>query len=118
MKPTCEWLRPFLRGMRPLLIPGGLAVTMIVLFRLLSEGSAASQPLWPLLLAGAAFLYLWWLAALLFDLVFVWHRYIRGSALQQRLHRLRKPRKEREKKALDEWKQKHGGGTEATAATS
>ena len=27
--------------------------------------------------AGIIFLYLWWLAALVFDLSFVWHRYIR-----------------------------------------
>lgn len=35
--------------------------------------------IWPALLSGAAFLYLWWLAALLFDMTFVWHRYIRSS---------------------------------------
>jgi len=28
---------------------------------------------WPILLGGAAFFYLWWLAALLFDLTLVWH---------------------------------------------
>ncbi|MEO6875769.1 MAG: hypothetical protein ABI222_13205 [Opitutaceae bacterium] len=39
----------------------------------------AHAPLWPIALAGAAFLYLWRLAALVFDLVFVWHRYIRHS---------------------------------------
>ena len=37
------------------------------------------------LLAGAAFLYLWWLATLFFDLVVVWHYYIRESALLDRL---------------------------------
>jgi hypothetical protein len=36
-------------------------------------------PLWPVFLATAAFLYLWWLATLLFDLAFVWQRYIRQS---------------------------------------
>jgi len=30
-------------------------------------------------LASAAFLYLWRLGALVFDLVFIWHRYIRHS---------------------------------------
>src|SRR5262249_45404501 len=29
-------------------------------------------PVWPVLLAGAAFLYLWWLAALLLDLFVAW----------------------------------------------
>jgi hypothetical protein len=36
-------------------------------------------PLWPLLLASALFLYLWWLVILLFDLIFIWHCYIRNS---------------------------------------
>jgi hypothetical protein len=46
----------------------------------------ASQPsIWPVLLAGAAFLYLWWLATLLFDLGFVWQRYVRRSITNQRL---------------------------------
>ena len=37
----------------------------------------------PVLLSGAAFLYLWWLAALIFDLSFVWHRYVRHSVLNK-----------------------------------
>ena len=32
------------------------------------------------LLGGAAFFYFWWVATLLFDLVFIWHRYIRHAA--------------------------------------
>lgn len=42
-------------------------------------------PLWPVLLGGAAFLYLWKLATLFFDLTFVWHRYIRHSVLNTRM---------------------------------
>jgi len=34
---------------------------------------------WPVLLASAAFFYLWWLGALLFDLVFVWNVHVRHS---------------------------------------
>jgi len=34
---------------------------------------------WPIVLGGIAFFYLWWLAALLFDLAFVWQRYVRYS---------------------------------------
>jgi len=33
----------------------------------------------PLVIGGALFFYLWWLAALVFDLVFVWHRFVRFS---------------------------------------
>jgi hypothetical protein len=40
----------------------------------------------PVLLAGAGCLYLWWLATLLFDLSFVWHRYVRNSVTNRRLH--------------------------------
>lgn len=36
-------------------------------------------PIWPLILAVAGFLYLWWLSILVFDLVFVWHRYIQAD---------------------------------------
>jgi hypothetical protein len=42
-------------------------------------------PVWPVLLAGAAFLYLWWLATLLFDLAVVWWHYIRNDSLVERL---------------------------------
>jgi hypothetical protein len=46
---------------------------------------SVNQPVWPVILAGAAFLYLWWLAILIFDLAFVWHRYIRRSTTNDRL---------------------------------
>jgi hypothetical protein len=36
-------------------------------------------------LATAAFLYLWWLAALTFDLVFVWHLHIRQARALARM---------------------------------
>ncbi len=42
-------------------------------------------PVWPVLLAAAGFLYLWWLATLIFDLAFVWQRYVRRSIANQRL---------------------------------
>jgi hypothetical protein len=42
-------------------------------------------PVWPVLLAAIGFLYLWWLATMIFDLAFVWQRYIRRSVANQRL---------------------------------
>lgn len=48
----------------------------------------APGPFWPVVLATAAFLYLWWLAALVFDLVFVWHWYIRQSNLMTRVNQV------------------------------
>jgi hypothetical protein len=44
-----------------------------------------SAPIWPVFLATAAFLYLWWLSILIFDLAFTWHRYIRQSVCHTRL---------------------------------
>jgi len=71
-------------GMRPLMFLSGAVVVFVVsrvlLLNLPAENPNAANPkLWPVILAAAAFLYLWWLAAHLFDLVFVWHRYIRTS---------------------------------------
>jgi hypothetical protein len=43
------------------------------------------------LLSGAAFLYIWWLAALIFDLAFVWQRYVRNSLALDRLKQWHEP---------------------------
>lgn len=66
-------------GMRALLIPGALAVAYVVASHIWMTGGNPEGKLWPIFAAGAVFLYLWWLVALLFDLTFVWHRYIRMS---------------------------------------
>lgn len=52
-------------------------------------------PLWTVGVGTAIGLYLWWLAALLFDLSFVWHRYIRRAGLNLNLGRWSKRRKAR-----------------------
>jgi hypothetical protein len=70
-------------GMRTLLIPGALGLVWVVVRHLSLNDNGAR--LWPLFLATAFFLYLWWLVALLFDLVFVWHRYIRYSVANEEL---------------------------------
>ena len=44
------------------------------------------KPVWPLVLSGAAFVYFWWLGILLFDLAFLWHRYVRHSVALGNLH--------------------------------
>ena len=63
-------------ALKQMIWTAGLALAATIAFAASPEKSG---PLWPVLLAGAGFLYLWWLAALLFDLVFVWHRYIRHA---------------------------------------
>jgi hypothetical protein len=45
----------------------------------------AHPHVWPVALSGAFFLYFWWLAALIFDLAFVWQRYVRNAVANERL---------------------------------
>jgi hypothetical protein len=78
-------------GLKPLLILGGLAIFGIVAYLVWTDPVPVAEqrgPMWPVFLAGAGFLYLWWLSALIFDLTFVWHRYIRHSVAVTRLHEL------------------------------
>jgi hypothetical protein len=67
------------QGRRWLLVLGAAFVVVLVAQRTVGQ-HAADEPLWPLFLSGAAFLYLWWLGIILFDLSFIWRRYIRSSA--------------------------------------
>jgi len=73
-------------GMKPLLSLGGV-VALMILWHLISPLKEYS--LWPLLLANLAFLYLWWLAALIFDLSYIWHQYIRSSWTTKTLQKIR-----------------------------
>jgi hypothetical protein len=62
-------------ALRQMIWLGGLALVAIAILNHVFADTDHG-PLWRVLVAILAFLYLWWLAALLFDLVFVWHRYI------------------------------------------
>lgn len=53
-----------------------------------ATGEPPALPLWPLFLVGPAFLYLWWIAAVIFELAVVWHYYIRWSGILPRLEAL------------------------------
>jgi hypothetical protein len=53
--------------------------------RQVSDLITVVPPAWPVILSGLAFLYLWWLAALIFDLGFVWQRYVRRAVANERL---------------------------------
>jgi hypothetical protein len=65
-------------GVRTLPILGGIASVWLI--GSLIAGNVTEMNLWPLVLGVVLFLYLWWLFALLVDLVFVWHRYVRHGA--------------------------------------
>ena len=71
-------------GVHPLLWFGGAIVIAIVTGHIYTTSDRGA--IWPVVLAGAFFLYLWWLTILFFDLVFVWHRYIQASVAQKRLN--------------------------------
>ena len=66
-------------GMIPLIGLGAIAGLMILRRQINAIPPGTDLSLWPLILANAAFLYLWWLSALLFDLVYIWHQYIRST---------------------------------------
>lgn len=65
-------------GTRLLPITGLIAIVALLGDLILVDPE--QNALWPIVLGGAAFFYLWRIAALLFDLVFVWHRYVRHAA--------------------------------------
>jgi hypothetical protein len=79
-------------GLYTLLLPGLVVVIGMIVGRVIqirnSVPNQESKPLWPVLLALAGFLYLWWLATLLLDLVLIWHGYIRNSLAMDRLRAL------------------------------
>lgn len=100
-------IRLFVRGARPLLIAGGLAAALLMINRAVGAyhhhfpqtQHSTPTPFWPVVLSTAAFLYLWWLAIILFDLTFVWQRYIRKAVWQKYLFHARQhliSRRERE----------------------
>lgn len=76
-------------GRRVLISLGGLLVSYIAVRICIDSGS--DRNLWPAVVGGIGFVYFWWLAILIFDLTFIWHRYIRRSVAIDHLshwHRL------------------------------
>jgi hypothetical protein len=72
-------------GMKVLMGLGTIVSFVLVGWYVWDQRADAANPLWPVVLAGLAFFYLWWLAAMVFDLIFVWRRYIRKSIALERL---------------------------------
>ncbi len=75
-------------GRRWLIGFGTAVVAFIVIWQMNADSS--TPPVWPVVLSGAAFLYLWWLGILMFDLTFIWHRYIRRSVAVRTLQQWRR----------------------------
>jgi hypothetical protein len=49
---------------------------------IVGQTPSENPPYWPILLSSLAFLYLWWLATLLFDMTVIWHVYVRWQQSQ------------------------------------
>ena len=73
-----RWARRFLVG-------AGMGMILFIVIKRLLIG-AESTPVWPVALGGLAYVYLWWLGILVFDLAFVWHRYVRQSVAIETLN--------------------------------
>jgi hypothetical protein len=57
----------------------GLVAALLLVFHLIAADKDNTIEIWPMALGAAAFFYLWWIATLLFDLVFVWHWFVRHA---------------------------------------
>lgn len=70
-------------SLKPLLIPGFAVVSWVIGTILLSDKRIA---LTPVLTTTVAFFCLWWLSAIIFDLSFIWHAYIRNNRVADKLY--------------------------------
>jgi hypothetical protein len=77
-------------GTRVLPILGAVLAAVLVAFILDETQQQTDLPVWPVVVGLLGFFYLWWLGALLFDLVFVWHRYVRHAAAMREVSALAK----------------------------
>jgi hypothetical protein len=67
-------------GLKPLILVGTAAIAAFVGLGLWRTPTEELGPLWPVFLAMAVFLYPWWLAALILDLVLIWHLLIHSPS--------------------------------------
>jgi hypothetical protein len=73
-------------GVVPLMLAGSIVVAGKIIWHVLQARQVSEVgPIWPVFLATGLFLYLWWLAVLIFDLVVIWHWYIRNAQLLERM---------------------------------
>jgi len=76
-------------GIAPMLVIGGLgSLLRIADAMMLAKSDHPTGPIWPVVIAATAFLYLWWLGSLMFDLVVAWQLYIRDFNLRQHLDKI------------------------------
>jgi hypothetical protein len=91
-------------GITPLLLFACAVIAFVVYAYVNDQNTVTnldheSPPLWPVFIASAAFFYLWWLSALMFDLVFVWHVHIRNSLSLKHVKAMYRPELNKKYKA-------------------
>jgi hypothetical protein len=67
-------------GLKPLIVLGTVALAAFVAQGLYSLPASQLGSVWPVFVAMAVFLYLWWLAALILDLVLIWHLVVHSQS--------------------------------------
>jgi hypothetical protein len=67
-------------GLKPLIALGTAALAAFVAAGLSELPPQQLGSVWPVFVALAAFLYLWWLAALILDLVLIWHLVVHSQS--------------------------------------
>jgi hypothetical protein len=67
------------------MLSAAIVVTAKVSWHVATAPSEHVGAVWPVFVALAAFLYVWWLATLLFDLTVIWHWYIRNAQMLERM---------------------------------
>src|SRR5690606_11048417 len=77
LEPPPRWPRAT-HLMRQMLLWSALTLGLVLVLDWTAHRDSRG-PIWPLLFAFAGFLYLWRLGAIMFDLGYIWHRYIRWS---------------------------------------
>jgi len=76
---------------RLLMVGGGtLLLAVAIIWRVVSAPDRTA--IWPLVLAAFLFIYLWRLAVMVFDLTFIWHRYIRHAVALEAMRNWREKR--------------------------
>jgi len=79
---TALWPR---LGLKPLILLGVASIAVFVVLGIRETPAEQLGPIWPVFLAMVAFLYLWWLAALILDLVLIWHFVIHNPPRARRV---------------------------------
>ena len=76
-----------------MIVLGALAIAAVIGYVLVQQAhdGKLQGPVWPIAFAGAIALYIWWFGALMYDLIVVWHLYIRSSRINRKIRAMTGP---------------------------